>query len=182
MKVKSNFFAIVLLFLATTLFSQNENNKWTFGLSLASVKYSDEDGKTLGGAFINQTPRISISKYMFYNITFEGSFSTAIGDNQKYTTFDGTARYDFGTSQNNVVPYVLIGGSFIKAKTLTPTVNFGAGGTFWFSESYGLNVQLMYKFSQDKFSSQKSHMMPSVGLVYSFGTRSLNPRLWGSIH
>lgn len=120
---------------------------------------------------------------MFSNITFVGAISTAIGDNQKYTTFDGLARYDFGTSQNNVVPYVFIGGSFIKAEVVTtPTANFGVGNTFWFSDKYGLNLQFMYKYSQDKFQSQKSHTMTSIGLVYSFGSRTLNPRLWSSSH
>ena len=172
---------IVFLFLTSSLFSQNENNRWTFGVDIAWVTYSEADKLTVGGKFINQTPRFTLSRYMFKNITFSGSVSTAIGDNQKYTTFDGVARYDFGTSQNNVVPYVLLGGSFIKAKVLTPTVNFGLVNTFWFSSRLGLNLQLMYKYSQDKFSSQTSHIMPSFGLVYSFGSRSLNPRLWGCI-
>lgn len=179
MKNKYNYISIVFLFVTTiSLFSQNKDNKWAFGLDLASVKYSDADGLLLGGSFINQSPRFSLSKYMFSNITFVGAFSTAIGDTQKYTTFDGLARYDFGTSKNNVVPYIFIGGSFIKAASLTPTANFGVGNTFWFSSKYGLNLQLMYKFSEDKFQSQKSHIMTSIGLVYSFGNRSRNPRLW----
>ena len=165
-----------------SLFSQSEDNKWTFGIDLALAKYSDADRALIGGTFINQSPRFSLSKYMLSNITFVGALSTAIGDNQKYTTFDGLARYDFGTSQNNVVPYVFVGGSFIKAASLTPTANFGVGNTFWFSDKYGLNMQFMYKYSQDKFTSQKSHTMTSIGLVYSFGSRSMNPRLWSSAH
>ena len=165
-----------------SLFSQSEDNKWTFGIDLALAKYSDADRALIGGTFINQSPRSSLSKYMLSNITFVGALSTAIGDNQKYTTFDGLARYDFGTSQNNVVPYVFVGGSFIKAASLTPTANFGVGNTFWFSDKYGLNMQFMYKYSQDKFTSQKSHTMTSIGLVYSFGSRSMNPRLWSSAH
>lgn len=183
MKNKYNYLAIFLLLITSSVFSQNADNKWTFGIDLASVKYSEADGKDLGGSFINQSPRFSLSKYMFSNITFVGAISTAIGDNQKYTTFDGLARYDFGTSQNNVVPYVFIGGSFIKAEVVTtPTANFGVGNTFWFSDKYGLNLQFMYKYSQDKFQSQKSHTMTSIGLVYSFGSRTLNPRLWSSSH
>ena len=181
MKIKINYLTIIFLLMTISLLGQNEENKWAFGIDLASVKYSEEDGKTLGGSFINQSPRFSISKYMFANITFVGALSTAIGDNQKYTTFDGLMRYDFGTSSNNVVPYVFIGGSFIKGNALTPTANFGAGNTFWFSNKYGLNVQLMYKFSENKFQSQKSHVMSSIGLVYSFSFRSMNPRLWGSL-
>ena len=181
MKIKFNYLNILFLFLTMSLYSQSADSKWTFGLDLASVKYSDADGATIGGTFISQTPRFSLAKYMFSGVTFVGSFSTSVGDDQKYTTFDGVARYDFKTSQNNVVPYIFLGGSFIKAASLTPTVDFGAGNTFWFSDKYGLNIQLMYKFSQDKFKSQKSHIMPTIGLVYSFKGRSLNPRLWESV-
>jgi hypothetical protein len=180
MKTKFNYLIIVFLFLivSTPLHSQNANNKWTFTLDLASVPYLITGGGTIGSSLLNQSPRISIAKYMFYNITFVGSFSTAIGENKKYTTFDGLVRYDFGTSQNSFVPYVFIGGSLINASNLTPTTNFGVGNTYWFSDKYGFNSQIMYKDSQVKFASQKSHIMTSVGFVYSFGFRSMQPRVW----
>lgn len=181
MKKTHNYFAIVFLFLALHAVGQTKNNKWTFGMDVAWVRYSEADKIAVGGKFINQTPRFSLAKYMFKNVVFVGSVSTAIGDNQTYTTFDGAARYDFGTSQNKVVPYALIGGSFINARVLTPTLNFGAGSTLWFSPKYGLNVQLLYKFSEERFSSQRSHIMPSIGLVYSFGARDMNPRIWSSM-
>jgi len=178
MKIK---FLIIFLLVSFTfqVRAQNEKQKWTVGISLASAHYMTEfQGNTLGGKYIYQTPRFNISKYMFSNITFDAAISSAIIDSQTYTTFDGIARYDFGTSKNNVVPYILLGGSFIKAKVLTPTVNFGAGNTFWFSQNYGFNLQVMYKYSEVKFESQFSHFYTSVGLVYSFSSRSLNPRLW----
>ncbi|WP_157662461.1 hypothetical protein [Polaribacter sp. SA4-10] len=160
------------------LHSQSANNKWTFALDLASIPYLIKDGRTIASSLLNQSPRFSIAKYMSYNITFVGSFSTVIGGNMKYTTFDGLVRYDFGTSQNSLVPYVFIGGSLINASSLTPTTNFGIGNTYWFSGKYGFNSQIMYKDSQVKFTSQKSHFMISVGFVYSFGFRSMQPRMW----
>ena len=181
MKIKFNYLSILFLLLTMSLYSQSADNKWTFGLDLAFVKYSDADALTLGGAYVKQIPRFSLAKYMFSGVTFVGSVSTSIGDNKKYTTFDGVARYDFGTSRNNVVPYIFVGGSLVKAASLTPTLDFGAGNTFWFSNKYGLNIQMMYKFSQGRFSNQKSHIMPSIGIVYSFIGRSLNPRLWNSV-
>ena len=180
MKIKCNYLSLLLLFLTISTFGQNETSKWTFGLDLASVKYSETDGKEyfIGGMFISQSPRFSLARHMFSGVTFVGSVSTSIGDNQDYTTLDGVARYDFKTSQNTTVPYVLIGGSFVKAFRLTPTFNFGVGSTFWFSDKYGLNIQAMYKYSQERFTSQKSHIMPTIGLVYSFRGHSANPRLW----
>jgi hypothetical protein len=180
--MKKSFILILILFFSHSIFSQNNENKWTFGLSLASAKYTPSQAKVVGGEFVYQSPRVNISRYMFSNITFDAGFSTAIGDTQKYTTFDGAMRYDFGTSNNNVVPYILLSGSFINANAFTPTLNLGAGNTFWFSPKYGLNLQGMYKFSQDKFESQRSHIYISVGLVYSFGIRSLAPRLWNQSH
>ncbi|WP_435414278.1 hypothetical protein [Polaribacter aestuariivivens] len=174
-------FIVTALFLFTFLLNvnaQNEGSKWTAGVSLAGAKYSFEDAKVVGGQLAYQSPRLNISRYLFKGLTLDGAFATAVGDNQKYTTFDGILRYDFGTSVNNVVPYILLGGSFISALKFTPTLNFGAGNTFWFTPKYGLNLQLMYKFSESKFDSQKSHIYFSFGIVYSFGNRSLNPRLW----
>jgi hypothetical protein len=169
---------IVIIFLSHSMFSQNHENKWAFGFSLAFAKYTPKQATVVGGEFVYQSPRVNISRYMFSNITFDAGFSSAIGDTQTYNTFDATMRYDFGTSNNNVVPYLLLGGSFINANAFTPTLNTGAGNTFWFSSKLGLNLQVMYKFSQDEFESQRSHFYTSAGLVYSFGVRSLAPRIW----
>ncbi|TXD49670.1 hypothetical protein [Polaribacter sp. IC073] len=158
--------------------AQNEQQKWTAGISIAGAKYSFDDGLVVGGQLAYQSPRFNISRYIFKGVSLDAGFATAVGDNQKYTTFDGLLRYDFGTSRKSVVPYVLIGGSFINAVRFTPTANFGAGTTFWFNASYGLNLQVMYKFSQSEFESQTSHLYASFGLVYSFGNRSVHQRLW----
>ena len=177
--MKINFIFILLVCFTLQVKSQNEKQKWVAGISLASAHYLiDFQADVLGGGYIFQTPRFNISRYMFSNITLDAGISASIFDGQTYTSFDGIARYDFGTSKNNVVPYILLGGSFITAKVLTPTVNIGAGNTFWFSQNYGFNLQAMYKYSEARFESQFSHFYTSIGLVYSFRGRSLNPRLW----
>ena len=181
--MKKLLFITLLLFLTSSLISQNRENKWTIGLSLASAKYfTKTQARKVGGEFVYQSPRINISKYLFKGLTLDAGFSTAIGDSQKYTNFDGAIRYDFGKSDENVVPYIMLGGSFISALSFTPTLNLGAGSTFWVSQKIGLNLQFMYKYSQDRFTSQFSHIYTSVGVVYSFGSRSLVPRLWNSRH
>lgn len=177
-----NFLILAFLLLSFSMSSQNNQNKWVFGVSVGSVLYSDVDAKLVGGAYIDQIPRINISKYMFKNLTLDAAFATTVLDDQKYTTLDGTLRYDFGTSFNNVVPYILLGGSFVTAAQLTPTLNFGAGNTFWITPNYGLNLQVMYKFSESRFTTQFSHLYPTIGLVYSFKARNLYPRLWDMKH
>lgn len=169
---------LVAFLISISLISQNKKQKWTAGVSIAAAKYSFNDAKIVGGQLAHQIPRINISRYFLKNFTLDAAFSTAIGDKQDYTTFDGAIRYDFGTSRDEVVPYILVGGSFINAVRFTPTLNFGAGATFWFNGNYGLNFQLLYKFSETQFESQRSHLYPSVGLVYSFSYRSLRRTFW----
>jgi hypothetical protein len=182
MKIKVLIFCVIFSASTKLMNAQNSENKWVFGVSLGSAVYSDEEDRKKGGVFVSQVPRINISRYMFKNITFDAALGFAAIDTEDYTTFDGIIRYDFGTSYNNVVPYVLLGGSFISASQLTPTLNFGAGNTFWIFPNYGLNFQIMYKFSEAQFSSQFSHLYTSIGLVYSFKSRNLNPRLWDMKH
>ena len=171
---------IIIFLLAFTIHvkSQNKQQKWTAGISLAGAKYTLEAGKIVGGQVAFQVPRINISRYIFKGLSLDFGFATALGDTQTYTTFDGSFRFDFGQSNYNVVPYILIGASSLKGKVITGTMNLGVGNTFWLSSKYGLNFQLIYKYSKDIIQSQRSHLYPSLGLVYSFSARNLNPRIW----
>jgi hypothetical protein len=148
--------------------AQKENNNWAFSVDLALAKYSDADSKALNETSIVQFPRLSVARYMSHNLILGGAFSAAFG-NQKYTTFDVFSRYDFGTSEQIFVPYIVAGTSFIMAEEITPTVNAGLGSTLWFFENYGLKLQALYKFSGEQFSSQRSHTMFSAGFVFNFG-------------
>ena len=73
-----------------------------------------------------------------------------------------------------------MGASYLKGKVITGNSNFWIGNTFWFSQKLGMNLQVMYKYLKDDIDTQKSHIYPSVGIVYSFSHRNLNPRLWGN--
>ena len=173
-------FLIILLLIAfaVQVSAQNEEQKWTAGISIAGAKYSLDDCLVVGGQLAYQSPRLNIARYVFKGLILDVGFATSVGDKQKYTTFDGLLRYDFGASKKSMVPYVLVGGSFINAIRYTPTVNLGTGTTFWFNSKIGLNLQVIYKFSETKFQSQRSHIYASLGLVYRFGNRFLNQRLW----
>ena len=167
---------IIIFLLAFTIHikSQNIQQKWTAGISLAGAKYT-----YIGPPLVEVSPRLNISRYIFKGLSLDMGFAKdVIGDGQSYTTFDGSLRFDFGQSNYNTVPYILIGASALKGKVITGTMNLGVGNTFWFSSKYGLNFQLIYKYSRDIIQSQRSHLYPSLGLVYSFGARNLNPRIW----
>lgn len=179
-----------LVFLCTLhSFSQNETNKWAVTLGTGSVLYSVEDGRDLGGRLIPQFPRLSLATYLFKNVTLAGSISSDFNDNQKYTTFDGEFRYDFGTSESTINPFVLIGGSLVKSKHVLPTLNFGIGGTLWISDHFGLQGILMHKYNEERFKSQRSHTYGSVGVTYRFsfsggnsGSSSGRKRIWEDKH
>lgn len=171
--MKRNLLLYIVFFLtiSTTFYAQNDERKWMIGFGSASVLYSQEDGPAVEGRYIAQFPRLIGGLYAFKNITLVGSISVEFNDNQGYKTLDGFIRYDFGTSMNKVSPYVLLGGSTIKSyrsKYFLPTLNFGAGSTFWFSDKFGLNGELMYKFNEERFSSQKSHIFAGLAIVYRF--------------
>ena len=172
--MRTKFIIIFLLAFAIHIKSQNKQQKWTAGISLAGAKYTYN-----GPPVVEVSPRLNISRYIFKGLSLDIGFAKdVIGDGQSYTTFDGSLRFDFGQSNYNTVPYILIGASALKGKVITGTMNLGVGNTFWFSSKYGLNFQLIYKYSRDIIQSQRSHLYPSLGLVYSFGARNLNPRIW----
>ena len=173
------FLIIPLLIFSIEINSQNKKSKWTFSVNLASVKYAASDGEFIGEEFINQSPRFTLSRYLFSGLTFEAGYSASVVKDENYKTHDAAVRYSLDLYKNKVVPYVLLGGSYIKAKELTHTFNVGVGNTFWFSNRGGLNIQFLYKFSGDQFkTTQRSHLMTSIGFVYSIKSRALFPRLW----
>lgn len=175
--IRKYFFVLIaLMFLSVQ--SQDVNNKWALGVGAGGLLYSEQDLKTVGFRYSEQFPRLSIARYMFKNVTFAGQFSRSIDENKKYITFDGDIRYDFGTSENMISIYVLLGGSLIDTKYVLPFINLGAGGTLWISDKFGLNSQLSYKYNNSGFTSQASHIFASGGLVYRF---NLNGNKVGSV-
>jgi len=181
----SLFFLFLLVSNSHSQFFGTDNSTWNVGVSAGFAYYSGDNAIDVGTHYVHQIPRINISRYLLKGITLDAAVSFNAFDNEgqlkntvSYTSYDGTVRYDFGTTYDNIVPYVLIGGSIISSARPTPTLNFGAGNTFWFSSKIGFNLQFMYKFSEDRFESQRSHIYFTAGLVYSFGQRTSQRRLW----
>ena len=176
-----NVFSISLIVLfGFNALGQNYESKWTIGLNVGAAMYTNIDGEAVGSTFTDQPIRLNISRYVFKNFTLDAAFATSVLDTQKYSTLDGAVRYDFGTSNDNSVPYVLLGTSIVTGIKTTGTYNLGVGNTFWFFPNYGLNFQLMYKYSPDNYESQRSHFYPTVGVVYSFKSRNMTTRLWNN--
>ncbi|UAM98248.1 hypothetical protein K8354_00005 [Polaribacter litorisediminis] len=174
--LKKTCFFVSFIFSIAVLQSQDRDHKWAVSIGSGAVIYAEKDFSSVGYRYSPQVPRISIARYVFKNIIIAGSFSTTIDPIKKYSTFDGEMRYDFGTAENvfspfffkRLSPYVLVGASIVDAKNIRPTVNFGAGGTFWITQRFGLNAQLIYKYHFSGDSAQPSHVYGSGGIVYNF--------------
>ncbi len=183
----------ILLCICSTSIAQNKENKWVVGISGSFVNFGDAGLNTLRDRFNFQVPKINVSRYLFAGFVLDGGVTLSAiekvdgfyGNAFNYFSLDGTIRYDFNLSDENLVPYIGLGGSIIGApkRTLpdskaTSTINFTFGGTFWISHHWGLNVQGTYKVSPDGIESMVSHSQASAGLVYSFNPRNLLYRVW----
>lgn len=184
---KSHKVLIIFLLIGFQLIAQNKENRWVVGAGVGLTKFSNSNSKIIGEQFNFQVPRLNVSRYFFDGLTLDAAISIStidkvgdiISNSIDYYSFDLGVKYDFGKSNENLVPYAIGGASFISSNSkMTPTMNFGGGGTFWLNSRYGLNAQLMYKYAMSKNVSMTSHSYFSIGLIYSFKLRTLAPRLW----
>ena len=187
--MKKTLLTAILLCSSILVKSQNHDNKWVAGISGSYVIFQDN---SLGSRYNTQAPKINITRYLFYGFSLEGAATlSGIGDidgllsnNFSYNSLDGYLRYDFNLSDNNLVPFIAIGASFIGAPSTkenanaTSTLNIAFGGTFWVTHHWGLNAQYTYKFSPELYTSMVNHTQLTGGLVYSFRPRILVRRLW----
>lgn len=186
---------IILLLLvpvSLTSYSQNKDNKWTLGVSGSFVSFGERGINSIGERFNSQLPKVTVSRYLFAGLVANAGFTYGainkidgfFSNEFDYFSLDGNLRYDFNLSDENLVPYIGLGGSIVGAPSTiqgskaTPTLNFTFGGTFWISPQWGLNTQTTYKHSPDDFESMRSHLQISAGLVYSFSPRVMVYRLW----
>lgn len=185
--LKSSKIFFVLLFVGGQAIAQSKENKWVVGASIGMAKFASEDAAFIGDQFNFQIPKINATRYFFNGLSLDASVAVAVfksfpgvfNNSISYLSIDTSIKYDFGTSNENLVPYFLFGGSFINSSnTMTPTLNVGGGGTFWLNTTYGVNIQLLYKAISDTNLTLRSHTYFSIGAVYSFKPRTIVPRLW----
>lgn len=171
MKIKRVLLSFIVVLFFKVANAQSEHNRWVMGASIGGVFYPKNMERQNIDSNKFQMPIFTLAGYVNKLITIESSIGFSAFTTQEYLTFDGALRYTFLKETEQIAPYLLLGGSFIAAKAITPTLNFGAGSTFWVSSNYGINLQITYKYSKNSFESQGSHFYPSVGVVYSFKPR-----------
>jgi len=183
----------LLVLICSTSIAQTKEQKWVVGVSGSFITFGDEGAESILSERYNiQVPKLNVTRYLFKGLSLEAGATLSILDELdgfydnsfSYFSLDGAIRYDFNRSEENLVPYIGIGGSIVGGPNnvpnskATPTLNFIFGGTFWISHQWGLNVQGTYKYSQEEFQSMRSHSQLSAGIVYSIKPRVLVYRLW----
>lgn len=175
-----SFLLVSSIFIFTTK-AQDTKNTWEVGVGFAITKYSDSDAVFMGDRYSFQVPRLNLTMPISDRISIDGAlaFNTLddvgfIENTAKYLSLDGSIRYNFDALFDNFYPYAFVGGSYTDSdRKATPTLNAGAGATYWFSENFGVNSQIYYKHSFDSFESMRSHIQGTLGIVYSFHFGSL---------
>lgn len=171
---------IVIITLCSTLFAQTKNKEWQIGISASVVKFSDEDKSFIGDQYLFQIPRLNLTMPIGENLSLDGamSFNTFdvsgfVENSANYFSMDASVRYHFNVT-DKFFPYVFVGASLTDSSfKMTPTLNLGAGLTYWFSSTLGVNTQVYYKHSLESFESMRSHIQGSLGLVYAFKVKNL---------
>ncbi len=185
--IKLRKLCLIFLCIGFQLIAQDIEKKWTIGASAGVAKFSSLDARITGDQFILQIPKLHMSRYLSRGISFDVGFSASligrvsgVFDNSRdYLSIDLGTKYDFRQSDQNLVPFLFAGTSFIRSKgEITPTLNVGGGTLFWLTPSYGIQPQLLYKKVRGNTTSMRSHGYFSIGLVYSLKPRILVPRLW----
>lgn len=158
---------------------QSQNN-FEIGLSTSVVKFSDKGASVIGDKHLFLSPVLGLT----YNINKQFSLNvevafTSIKDigimsnSVNYNSYGLSGSYHLDYF-NKFKPYVFIGGSFVKTEVKrTPTLNFGLGNSYWLSEKFGINTQVVYKFSEKRFESMQSHFQFTLGVVYNFDIEHL---------
>ncbi len=189
--------ALLCLFVSNSLAQPSSINRkknpysWMFGLSWNVV---DDDGQAFSNLFDvkgswNYLPyptRISIDKYLKKGWSLEGmvaynkyTSSKLINDTTGlsgiFVSGDFHVKYSFYrffAPTKWFDPYLSagIGVTYrqVMSSAITPTCNIALGANFWFSKSWGLQVQTMGKLGlvSDIYTSKTDYLQHTVGVVY----------------
>ena len=105
---------IFLLVFTIHVKSQNKQQKWTAGISLAGAKYTLEAGKIVGGQVAFQVPRINISRYIFKGLSLDFGFATL---KASLTNLHNTLPITFETSLAFFTPTIDAADEFAKSNS-----------------------------------------------------------------
>lgn len=166
-----------MIFLVTFVMVKTvkSQNNFDFGLSTSVIKFSDNSARIIGDKHLFLAPVFDLTYNINeqFSLNAEVAFTTInnigiMSNSINYSSYGISGRYQLDYF-NKFKPYVFVGGSFVKAEEKrTPTLNFGIGNSYWLNDRFGINTQVIYKFSENRFESMRSHFQFTVGVVYNF--------------
>lgn len=177
MVLKRTLLVLFLLFISSTTLAQvqEQSSQWQFGIGFGIAKFSDEDAGYIGDKNLFQIPRLNLTIPISDKLSVDGamSFNTFdvgfISNSAKYFSMDGSLRYNFKDLIDKFEPYIFVGGSLVDSeRKMTPTMNIGAGATYWVTDGIGLNAQMYYKHSLEIYESMRSHIQLTGSIVFAF--------------
>ena len=164
-----------LLIVSCLSWSQTRNNEWQIGVGASVTKFAEKDFYFIGDEYQLQVPRLNLTAPITNNISFDTAVSVNtfdfdggfIENTAFYFSVDFSARYHFEITEW-FYPYAFAGTSLVdSSQKLSPTINVGAGTTFWMSNLVGFNLQTYYKHSLEASESMRSHLQFTAGLVFA---------------
>jgi hypothetical protein len=175
----------------TSINTRKNPYKWMFGVSWNVV---DDDGNAFtklldyqgSWNYLYYPSRISIDKYLRKGWSLEGMIaynsytkSKLINDTTGvsgiFLSGDFHVKYSFYrffAPMKWFDPYVSAGLGFtyrqVRDVPVTPTCNIALGANFWFSRSWGIQIQTMGKLGivSDIYRSDSDYIQHSIGIMY----------------
>ncbi|WP_290701732.1 OmpA family protein [Lacinutrix sp.] len=176
--------AIALVISSQYLHSQTINSPWTTSFGPNAINNPVRDQEAGLGRFktwnLNAAGfRLSAGRLIKDRITFEAVASlNSIEENYPtedskniefpYVALDGMFKYQFTDGLGSIDPYTTIGAGYTWLDTIgAGTINGGIGTNIWIGNSFGFNIQSVYKHAFEDYGLQ--HWQHSAGIIFRFG-------------
>ena len=164
---------LTLLTFCSLVSAQTRNNEWQIGVGTSITRFSDEYAATVNDKHQIQIPRLNITFPLSDNLSFDSAIAVetfdfaSIQNDAFYLSTDFSVRYHFDV-RKWFYPYVFGGASLVNTDfSLYPSLNVGAGATFWFNTLIGFNMQTYYKNALESADVSRSHFQFTGGLVFA---------------
>ena len=169
---------VILLCFSGSIYSQNEENPWLFGVGVNSI---NPDNFEKSGY---KLPSLSLSRYIFNNFSIGVNISEndvkISNEDLYYYSIDGIIKYNIPVQSKilgiEAEPYLSAGYGLTNfgdgdinfaSKNTSYGPSFGAGIDFQISKNIALNTGISYKSLDEK--NAYSNLQHVVGVKFNFG-------------
>ena len=168
----------ILLCFSGSVYSQNEENPWLFGVGINSINPDDSEKSGY------KLPSLSLTRYIFNNFSVGINYSEndveISNEDLYYYSLDGIIKYNIPVDSRilgvKADPYLSAGYGLVNfgegdisfgSKNTSYGPSFGAGIDFQISKNIALNTGVSYKSLDEK--NAYSNLQHVVGIKFNFG-------------